>query len=89
MQQRRVGAREANQGFSALLAATERDGDVVIITRRGRAVARLIPEPTGDSEPADSAALAELIATYARPAGGQSYSRDELYDRGELGRLEQ
>jgi prevent-host-death family protein len=80
---RRVGAREANQQFSALLTATERDGETIVITRRGKAVARLIPEPQLADHGA-SEQVAALIERYARPMGGKPFSRDDLYDRGEL-----
>jgi prevent-host-death family protein len=80
---KRVGAREANQQFSALLAAAERDGQTIVITRRGKAVARLIPEPDGEERRA-SEQLADLLERYARPMGGKPFSRDDLYDRGEL-----
>jgi prevent-host-death family protein len=87
MKERFVGAREANQQFSALLAAAERDGITVVITRRGRVIARLVPESdkSKDDEAAD-AAIASMLARYARPMGGQPFLRDEIYDRGELGR---
>jgi len=82
MAMRRIGAREANQQFSALLAAAERDGETIIITRRGKAVARLVPEPveTADQK---SEAIAAIIKRFARPMGGEPVSRDDLYDRGE------
>jgi prevent-host-death family protein len=78
---RRVGAREANQQFSALLAAAERDGETIVITRRGKAVARLVPEPveTADQK---SEAIAVMIERFSRPMGGEPVSRDDLYDRG-------
>jgi prevent-host-death family protein len=80
---RRVGAREANQQFSALLASTERDGETIIITRRGKAVARLVPEPAVEEDRvADQ--LANLLDRYARPMHGEAFSREDLYDRGEL-----
>lgn len=76
---RRVGAREANQQFSALLAAAENNGETIVITRRGKAVARLIPEPHARQQ--ESEAIDALIERYARPMGGGKFSRDELYDR--------
>jgi prevent-host-death family protein len=76
---RRVGAREANQQFSALLAAAEDNGETIVITRRGKAVARLIPEPHAQRQ--ESEAIDALIERFARPMGGGNFSRDELYDR--------
>ncbi len=86
MAERLIGAREANQQFSALLAATERDGLTVVITRRGRVVARLVPESAQATNAAiGDQAIDTLFERYSRPMGGQSFSRDDLYDRGELG----
>jgi prevent-host-death family protein len=84
MKERIVGAREANQQFSALLAATEREGITVVITRRGRVIARLVPESgyAKDREAVD-AAIDSMIERYARPMGGKPFVRDEIYDRGE------
>ncbi len=79
MTPRRVGAREANQQFSALLAAAENNGETIVITRRGKAVARLIPEPHAQRQESDS--IDALIDRYARPMGGGNFSREELYDR--------
>jgi prevent-host-death family protein len=76
---RRVGAREANQQFSALLAAAENTGETIVITRRGKAVARLIPEPHAQRQGSES--IDTLIDRYARPMGGGNFSREELYDR--------
>lgn len=76
-----IGAREANQRFSALLAAAERDRETVIITRRGRPIARLVPEPL--AETVDHATeVRALIDRFARPMEGSSVSREDLYDRG-------
>jgi len=76
-----VGAREANQQFSALLAAAERNGDTVVITRRGRPVARLIPEPTGDRPGDPSTTIRAWVARYARGSGNRPWKREELYER--------
>jgi antitoxin (DNA-binding transcriptional repressor) of toxin-antitoxin stability system len=42
---REVTATDAARGFSALLTAVERDGETFLITRGGRAVARIEPAP--------------------------------------------
>ena len=85
MAERLIGAREANQQFSALLAATERDGLTVVITRRGRVVARLVPESSEATKAAfDEQSIDALFERYSRPMGGKPFSRDDLYDRGEL-----
>ncbi|MET4684623.1 type II toxin-antitoxin system Phd/YefM family antitoxin [Brevundimonas faecalis] len=54
---RSVGVLEAKTHLSTLLDEVERDGEVIVITRHGRAVARLTPEPT--ARRATAAQLAE------------------------------
>ncbi len=44
---RSVGVLEAKTNFSALLDVVEATGEVIVITRHGRPVARLGPEPSG------------------------------------------
>jgi len=83
---RTVGAREANQQFSALLAAAERNGDTVIITRRGHPIARLVPETHVAAEDSVADRIDSLIERYARPMGGKPFSREDLYDREDLRR---
>lgn len=64
-----VGIAEAKAHLSALLNAEEA-GDEVVITRRGQAVARLIPD-RGTGRPADPSAwgarLRRLYADHPRP----------------------
>ncbi|MFN3931232.1 MAG: type II toxin-antitoxin system Phd/YefM family antitoxin [Brevundimonas sp.] len=43
---RTVGVLEAKTNLSALLDDVEHRGEVIVITRHGRPVARLAPEPT-------------------------------------------
>lgn len=62
---RAVGAFEAKTHLSELLAAVEQ-GETVVITRRGRPVARLVPEPAA---PDRAAAIARLRALRARVDG--------------------
>lgn len=76
---RTVGAREANQQFSSLLSEVEKGGTVVI-TRHGRPVARLVPEPADTGR--TSKGVEELIRRFARPMGGRPPVRDELHERG-------
>jgi prevent-host-death family protein len=80
---RTISAREANQGFSKLLQAVA-EGEEVLITRRGRPVARLAPvEPA----PSQSERQAEIDRIIARLREGVdlgppvSWTRDELYER--------
>jgi prevent-host-death family protein len=80
---RTVSAREANQGFSKLLQAVA-DGEEVVITRRGKPVARLVPaEPAA----ANAERLAKIDRLIAHWRDGLdlgppvSWTRDELYER--------
>ncbi len=43
---RTVGVLEAKTNLSALLDEVEASGEVIVITRHGKAVARLAPEPS-------------------------------------------
>jgi prevent-host-death family protein len=79
---RSVSAREANQSFSKLLQAVV-DGEEVVITRRGRPVARLAPIEAAP----DADRQAEIDRIIARLREGVdlgepvSWTRDELYER--------
>ena len=44
---RTVGVLEAKTNLSALIDDVESTGEVIVITRHGKAVARLAPEPFG------------------------------------------
>jgi prevent-host-death family protein len=78
---RTVTAREANQGFSKLLAAVEA-GEEVLITKRGHVVAKLTSPAEATSDASREAALARLLAHLERglPLGVRSFSRAEIYD---------
>jgi prevent-host-death family protein len=81
---RSVSAREANQRFSKILEAAE-SGEVVVITKRGKPVAKLvrIGDPTAEAERLKR--VDELLAHLHEGAlrGGPvvDWTRDELYDR--------
>jgi prevent-host-death family protein len=79
---RSVSAREANQSFSKLLQAVA-EGEEIVITRRGKPVARLAPmEAVADVEQ-----QAEIDRIIARLREGVDlgepvrWTRDELYER--------
>jgi prevent-host-death family protein len=80
---RTVSAREANQGFSKLLQAVV-EGEEVVITRRGKPVARLAPIQDGASDGEWQAEIDQLIEHWregidlGEPA---AWTRDELYER--------
>ncbi|MFO8071076.1 MAG: type II toxin-antitoxin system prevent-host-death family antitoxin [Polyangia bacterium] len=78
-----VSIREMNQRLSHYLAAVER-GEVIVITRRGRPVARLSPlestrELTEEQRAARRRALARMRAGYS--LGGAKVDRDEIHER--------
>jgi prevent-host-death family protein len=80
---RTVSAREANQSFSKLLQAVV-EGEEVVITRRGKPVARLAPieAPVVDAE--RQAEIDRLIEHWREGVDlGEpvSWTRDELYER--------
>jgi len=76
-----VGAREANQKFSKLLAEVE-EGETVVLTKHGREVARLVP---GASRTAvDRQAAAESLRRSFELGirlGGRRFTRDEMHER--------
>lgn len=81
MSMKSIGAREANQKFSSLLGAVEA-GASVTITRRGRAVARIVPAGSADDD-ARAAARARLRAAMSGgwPMGGRKPTEDERHGR--------
>ena len=74
--------REANQNFSGFIAEVEL-GERFVVERRGVPVAEIIPfrRPLADKK-ADKA-WAEMLAILERgiDLGGQSPTKDELYER--------
>jgi prevent-host-death family protein len=79
---RSISAREANQGFSKLLQAVA-EGEEVVITRRGKPVARLSPvEPAADSErEAETERILARLREGADLGPRVSWTRDELHER--------
>lgn len=80
---RTVSAREANQGFSKLLQAVV-EGEEVVITRRGKPVARMAPIDDGARDVEREAMLDRLIAHWREGVDlGEpvTWTRDELYER--------
>jgi prevent-host-death family protein len=75
---------EANQAFSRLLREMEKDGEGYVILRRGRPIARLLPE-RGDkmSDPEWRAAYERMMAHLRKGAHlvGLRVNRDDLYER--------
>ncbi len=78
-----IGIREANQHLSRYIAAVER-GEEVIITRRGRPVARLVAVPgKRQLTPEQKAARERMRAAMAHGyrLGGGPIDRDSLHER--------
>ena len=74
---RRVAAAEAGTNFPALLDHVER-GEPVLITRDGRAVARLVAEPRSP----EASSLAEIVSTLRAEAAARGYGADAEEIRG-------
>jgi prevent-host-death family protein len=82
--QRSVSAREANQQFSRILRDVE-GGAEILVTRRGRPVARIVPaQPARERQltPEQEAAHARSMERLRKgwDLGGGKFNRDELYD---------
>jgi len=81
--QRQVPIREVNQHLSQYIEIAER-GEEIIITKRGRPVARLSAVEldrrlSEEQEEALSRSLARMRKGY--DLGGQPFDRDELHER--------
>jgi prevent-host-death family protein len=81
---RRVSLREANQNFSSCVAEVEA-GESLILVRRGKPVARIVP--FSEEEPRDpkhEAAVKKLAAFLKEgfDLGGIKVNREDLYERG-------
>ncbi len=79
-----VSLREANQHLSRYINAV-REGAEIIITRRGKPVARLVPTEekrtlTSEQQTTRERALARMRRGY--PLGGTRIRREEIYERG-------
>jgi len=77
-----VSIREMNQRLSRYLEAVER-GEVVIITRRGRPIARLLPieakrSLTDEQKAARARALERMRVGFS--LGGERFDRAAIYD---------
>ncbi|HLY54499.1 MAG TPA: type II toxin-antitoxin system prevent-host-death family antitoxin [Stellaceae bacterium] len=77
-----VSAADANRQFSTILGEASR-GETVIITRRGRPVAQLLPYGRRPADEARDTAWRGLISTLEEglPLGVARFDRDSLHDR--------
>jgi prevent-host-death family protein len=81
---RKVSLREANQNFASCVAEVE-SGQSLILLRRGKPVARMVPfEEESPRDPVHDAAVKKLAAFLKKGVdlGGVKVNREELYDRG-------
>lgn len=83
---REMSVREANQNFSRLIAEVER-GETVIITKNGRAVAKVAPQPADRrDDPEWRAAHDELMADL-RSWRGDGYRVGRITEEDKYGPL--
>jgi len=77
-----VGAREANQNFSKLLREAEA-GQEIVITRNGKRVARLSPEPGCVEDAKRKVARKRLLKLMDKGLdfGGRRFTRDEMHEK--------
>ena len=77
-----VSARDANHSFSKLLSEVEA-GEEVVITRRGQAVARMVPIHRPLQGAAREAAFKRMMARLRKGVrlGGRRFTRDEMHER--------
>lgn len=77
-----VSAREANQHFSRLLKVAA-EGEDVVITRRGKPVAKLVAVAGPKIDAKRRAAIKRLMKMLRKgyDLGGLRIKREELYDR--------
>ena len=81
---REVSIRDANQGFARLIREVEA-GQEVIITRRGRPVARLEPISDGARIPTPEQVAAwvrieERMRSHPIDLGGYKFRREDAYE---------
>lgn len=80
---RSVSLMTANQEFSKLIREVER-GESVLITRRGRPIAKLLPHGADKtSDPVWTAAYRRMMRQLEEGAslGGLKIAREDVYDR--------
>ena len=77
-----VTARAANQGFSKLLAEAA-GGEEIVITRRGKPVAKLVPVETAKTDEERERAIERMREHMRRGVdlGGRKFTRDEMHER--------
>jgi prevent-host-death family protein len=79
---RQISLREANQNFSTCIAEVEA-GEPLVLTRRGKPVAEIIPYSGTKSDPKREAARRKLLALMDEKIdlGGKPFSAEERHGR--------
>ena len=79
-----VSSREANQKFSKILADAEK-GREIVITKRGKPVAKLVPYSSKQISPEREAAIKELMKMlrdgWDLDYANNKMTRDEMHER--------
>lgn len=75
-----ISLREANQHLSRYIEAVER-GEEIIITRRGKPVARLAPVASKAGISPERLAAWKRLKAMARPLNIGRFDRDEAHER--------
>lgn len=74
-----ISLREANQHLSRYIAAVEK-GDEVVITKRGKPVARLVKIVAERKLTAEQEAALKRLFSAGLKTGGRMYTREEIYE---------
>lgn len=79
---RRVSLREANQNFSTCIAEVE-SGERLVLLRRGKPIAEIVPYARNRVDPKRQAAHRQLMTLLRQgiPMGGAPPTRDEMHER--------
>ena len=83
---REMSVREANQNFSRVIAEVER-GDTVIITKNGRAVAKLSPQPADRRDDPEWRAAHERLMALLRGRPDDGYRVGAITEEDKYGPL--
>ncbi len=79
-----VSVTEANQAFSRIIREVEETGEAFRICRRGRPIARLVPDSANKMDDPEWRAAYERMMAHLEEGerlGGLEVRREELYDR--------
>ena len=83
---REMSVREANQNFSRLIAEVEK-GETVIITKNGRAVAKVAPQPEDRRDDPEWHAAHERLMTFLRSRPDDGYRVGRITEEDKYGPL--